>query len=62
MRVSGLATSVERPHSTLRAADNVSLPGDATNGGKDSIIEIVFSRISVELIDTGFRVLVAVGN
>jgi len=63
MRVSGLATSVETPHSMFLAADSVSRPGPATIGGSGSV-GIEFSRISVELIDCvcGLCVDVVVDN
>lgn len=47
--VSGRAKTVDKPHSTLLAADSVSLPGIGLMGGRGSV-GIVFSRISVELI------------
>lgn len=55
--VSGRARVVERPHSTFLAADSVSLPGMSLMGGKGSV-GMVFSRISVELIEVGLGVVV----
>lgn len=53
--VSGRARVVERPHSTFLAADSVSLPGIGFMGGRGSV-GIVFSKISVELIELGLGV------